>query len=85
MLSNIDDISSVKIIDFGCSIQSQQSSDNNVGTPGYMAPEIFNNNYSELCDIYSLGCLSYSLIAGKSIFGNYHSRKELLDKNRKNS
>ncbi|CAK61863.1 unnamed protein product (macronuclear) [Paramecium tetraurelia] len=39
------------------------------GTPGYTAPELFDNVVSnEKCDIFSLGCILYELIYGKKLF-----------------
>ena len=43
------------------------------GTPGYVAPEIANNNlklsnYNEICDIFSLGCVMHLLATGGNLF-----------------
>lgn len=39
------------------------------GTPGYVAPEILNwkenlQFYDDKCDVFSLGCIFYYLVAG---------------------
>ncbi|CAD8115971.1 unnamed protein product [Paramecium primaurelia] len=52
-----------KLADFGMGrfINSTQSS--NVGTPAYSAPQIFfDPNYTNKCDVYSLGVIFYELI-----------------------
>lgn len=40
-----------------------------LGTPLYMAPEIFKKNkYTNKVDIWSLGIITYKLLVGKSPF-----------------
>ena len=56
------------------------------GTPGYIAPEIANNteklsNYSELCDMFSLGCILYLMSTGCKLFKG-KSPQEILLKNK---
>ena len=43
-----------------------------IGTPFYMAPEIFNEKkYNEKADIWSIGIVMYILLTGKApYFGN---------------
>jgi serine/threonine protein kinase len=49
-----------------------------VGTPKYMAPELFNNEpYSFKADIWSLGLMAYELLCGKSCFTG-RTRQELI-------
>eukprot|EP00826_Nyctotherus_ovalis_P066923 TRINITY_DN994_c0_g1_i20.p1 TRINITY_DN994_c0_g1~~TRINITY_DN994_c0_g1_i20.p1 ORF type:complete len:417 (-),score=143.54 TRINITY_DN994_c0_g1_i20:170-1420(-) len=49
-----------------------------VGTPKYMAPELFNNDpYSFKADIWSLGLILYELLCGKSCFVG-KTREELI-------
>ena len=49
-----------------------------VGTPKYMAPELFNNGpYSFKADIWSLGLIVYELLCGKSCFTG-RTRQELI-------
>jgi len=39
------------------------------GTPGYMAPELFDNYiYNEKCDIYGLGHVLHCLLSGCKLF-----------------
>ncbi|CAD8094594.1 unnamed protein product [Paramecium primaurelia] len=58
----------ITLIDFGFAtrIGLQEYS---AGTPGYTAPELFDNVIStEKCDIFSLGCILYEIIYGKKLF-----------------
>ena len=39
------------------------------GTPGFIAPEILNENpCSPKSDIFSLGCILYSMVSGANLF-----------------
>ena len=54
----------LKICDFGLSefFTANQKFDQECGTPGFMAPEIFNSPaYNENVDVYSLGLILYIL------------------------
>ena len=60
----------IKVIDFGAS----QKFDNNkkmnqiYGTAYYIAPEILKSDYTEKCDIWSIGVILYILLSGKPPF-----------------
>jgi eukaryotic-like serine/threonine-protein kinase len=58
----------VKVIDFGLARIMQSTLGTTisrvVGTPFYMAPEIFTNKASRLSDIYSLGVVTYEILTG---------------------
>ena len=63
------------IVDFGLAenVATKSFLFPRAGTPGYVAPEVANNieklsNYSEVCDIFSLGCIMYLLITKKKLF-----------------
>ena len=61
----------VKVIDFGTAqnFDSNQSMVNILGTPYYMAPEIFSRSgYNEKCDIWSVGVIMYILLTGRPPF-----------------
>jgi len=41
----------------------------NCGTPGYIAPEVFEEeNYSKKCDVFSIGSIFYSLATSAPLF-----------------
>lgn len=71
----------IKLIDFGFSLQSKEGETNLkdfVGTPYYIAPEIIKSRkYGSLCDIWSLGVLTFQLISGEFPF-NGRTRAELF-------
>ncbi|CAD8075900.1 unnamed protein product [Paramecium sonneborni] len=87
MLLRKNDPNSITIMDFGYStfIEEERFTFQRCGTPGYIAPEILNmNQYNELCDIYSLGCVFHALLTGKKIYQTPKSTKasDLLILNR---
>lgn len=57
----------IRIIDFGLSKiinpEEKEKLTTVVGTPHYIAPEIFNNSYDEKCDVWSLGVIAYQLFS----------------------
>lgn len=77
MFKELNNIKTVKLIDFGLSaFASKNNTTSNIkcGTPGYIAPEIFlASSYTELCDIYSLGAVLHVLATGKRIFSSKYS------------
>ncbi len=66
----------VKVIDFGLAriIQSTLGSTISrvVGTPQYMAPEVFENKASTASDIYSIGVLTFEMLTGVLPFSQTH-------------
>jgi calcium-dependent protein kinase len=59
----------IKLIDFGTVRKFTPGKwlKQSIGTPFYMAPEIFNDNrYNEKADMWSLGIVLYILLTGKS-------------------
>lgn len=71
-----EELDRVKVIDFGLSriVQSTLGSTISrvVGTPQYMAPEVFENKASHLSDVYSLGVLTYEMLTGVLPFSSTH-------------
>eukprot|EP00924_Labyrinthula_sp_SR-Ha-C_P003358 maker-scaffold_15-snap-gene-7.40-mRNA-1 protein AED:0.01 eAED:0.01 QI:268/1/1/1/1/1/2/262/528 len=50
-----------------------------VGTPYYISPEVIQKHYTEKCDIWSLGVISYILLCGKPPF-NGRTHQKIFDK-----
>lgn len=81
--------------DFGISIREQDLNNNKMyvkcGTPGFIAPEIFNSNnkekitYDKRCDLFSLGITFYYIRLGRAPYDPYdiNGLKEMMEKNRK--
>jgi serine/threonine-protein kinase len=62
----------IKITDFGIAqVKSEQSSAKGlIGSPGYMSPEqVKEQPVSDTSDIFSLGCVLYEVLTGKSLPG----------------
>jgi calcium-dependent protein kinase len=57
---------SIKVIDFGTSALFDPKKKLSVkyGTPYYIAPEVLEGDYNELCDIWSIGVIMYIMLAG---------------------
>ncbi len=71
----------VKLVDFGIAVSDEDLEKDltregmSLGTPGYMAPEQFQNtkNVDLRADIYALGVLAYELCTGKKPFPGFFS------------
>ena len=72
---------SIKLIDFGCSdyYKAGEKMTNFTGSIFYIAPEIIYESYTEKCDIWSIGVIAYSLLAGVFPFDD-HSEEEVARK-----
>uniref|UniRef100_A0A8I5NK62 Serine/threonine kinase 33 n=1 Tax=Papio anubis TaxID=9555 RepID=A0A8I5NK62_PAPAN len=62
-----------KVTDFGLAVKKQSRSEAMLqatcGTPIYMAPEVINaHDYSQQCDIWSIGVIMYMLFCGEPPF-----------------
>jgi calcium-dependent protein kinase len=65
-LTEADD-APVKIIDFGLSRHDDTDlgiMQTKVGTPYYVAPEVLRREYTNMCDIWSIGVITYILLCG---------------------
>lgn len=73
--SNPDSI--IKLIDFGTSkfYNSIEKMTIKEGTTEYMAPEVFEANYDEKCDIWSCGVVLYVLLSGCFPFDGENDRE----------
>jgi len=58
----------IKIIDFGLSRHDDDAAmgimQTKVGTPYYVAPEVLRREYTNSCDIWSIGVITYILLCG---------------------
>ncbi|CAI9738530.1 serine serine/threonine-protein kinase 33-like [Octopus vulgaris] len=75
----------IKVTDFGLSVVKEGVRPENMlnsfcGTLNYMAPEIAENkNYSQQCDVWALGIITYQLLCGYTPF-YANDEKELIKK-----
>jgi len=63
----------IKLIDFGTATFLASDGDekrrSTVGTPWYCAPEVINSEeYSNRCDVWSIGCFAIEIVSGKPPF-----------------
>ncbi|EGR30641.1 protein kinase domain protein [Ichthyophthirius multifiliis] len=73
-----DDITSIKVADFGLSCifksknqQEKKQLQGRAGSAYYMSPEVLSGQYNELCDSWSLGVILYILLSGiPPFYGN---------------
>lgn len=76
----ISESGALKLADFGLASRTSSKRDGLVGTPHYMAPEIWQGDgASAMSDVYSLGCCFYFMLTGKPPFvaDSYAALKEL--------
>ena len=61
----------LKIIDFGTSVEFQKNSEKlktTHGTSYYIAPEVLEKEYNEKCDVWSVAVIMYILLSGNPPF-----------------
>lgn len=71
LTSNNDQTADIRVADFGFArfLNENSFAATQLGTPLFMAPEIFNNeHYSYKADVWSLGVLSFEILTGASVF-----------------
>lgn len=68
----------VKIIGFSGACKYSEGFRFKYGSPMYMAPEVFNEDYSEMCDIWSCGVIFFTMIVGHQPFqsNNFNDLKK---------
>jgi calcium-dependent protein kinase len=74
----------IKLIDFGTSqvFRNEEKMELVLGTAYYIAPEVLAGNYTEKCDIWSIGVILYILLSGEPpFFGK--TDKEIIERVRK--
>ena len=62
-----DEDSPIKIIDFGLARKhyaNKSPMKTIVGTPYYIAPDVLRKSYGKACDLWSVGVITYTLLAG---------------------
>uniref|UniRef100_A0A0N4ZPK8 Protein kinase domain-containing protein n=1 Tax=Parastrongyloides trichosuri TaxID=131310 RepID=A0A0N4ZPK8_PARTI len=57
----------IKLADFGLAthLNINKTAATIVGTPGFIAPQVYERSYGPAADVYSLGCILYSMLTGK--------------------
>jgi len=61
----------VVVVDFGLAEMFAHPTDRSdvvSGTPPYMAPEVWQGNFSKSCDVWSVGCMLFFLLSGRLPF-----------------
>jgi len=81
LLEQNKEFDQIKIIDFGTSlvIEDGKKLDEKLGTPYYIAPEVLAKNYTNKCDIWSCGVITYIVLSGIPPF-NGASDQEIMKK-----
>ena len=69
----------VRLVDFGLAKDTKHHMKAYAGTPYFMAPEVIKGYYTHKCDIWSLACVLYMLMAGKLPYTGT-SREEVFEK-----
>ena len=67
LLQTTDVDSPIKIIDFGMAREhnvDESPMTRCLGTPYYIAPEVLRKNYDRMCDLWSVGIITYILLCG---------------------
>ena len=72
----------VRLVDFGLAKDTKGHMKAYAGTPYFMAPEVLNGDYTHKCDIWSVACVLYMMVAGRLPFDG-RSREEVFNKIKK--
>ncbi len=70
LLETPGDLSSIRLIDFGLSkhFADEEHMHQAVGSTYYVAPEVLLGNYTEKCDLWSMGVITYMMLSGSPPF-----------------
>ena len=78
LFSSVNELSQLKLIDFGLSKVLKTLDDTikgEVGTIYYMAPEVIQGIYNEKCDVWSCGVILYIMLSGSPPFFSDNEEK----------
>jgi calcium-dependent protein kinase len=88
MFSNKEENATLKLIDFGLSRsffdmtstgeRALLRMETKAGTAFFMAPEVIQGNYSNSCDMWSIGCILYLMLSGYPPFDG-ESQEEIFE------
>ena len=80
LLESNGNLDSIKVIDFGsaCQYEDCLPMTEKVGTPYYIAPEVLNKSYTQACDLWSLGVITYILLSNTPPF-NAATDQEVIE------
>lgn len=86
LLAQLVPDSPLKLADFGfaCTFRKGQKMFEVLGTLDFVAPEVLDASYTESCDVWSAGAVTYLLCTGDTVFGK-GSCEELIFRIRKDS
>lgn len=84
LLESNKDFNQIKVIDFGISVVKEPDTmiNESIGTPYYIAPEVWLKNYDEKWDVWSAGVIMYILLSGTPPFNattDAEMKKKILD------
>eukprot|EP01138_Halocafeteria_seosinensis_P011034 gb/GECG01011270.1/.p1 GENE.gb/GECG01011270.1/~~gb/GECG01011270.1/.p1 ORF type:complete len:705 (+),score=95.71 gb/GECG01011270.1/:1-2115(+) len=76
LLSDYGIDSEIKVIDFGLAtaVSAGEILTHHVGTPYYIAPEVIEKQYNELCDLWSCGVITFTLMCSYPPFWDNSER-----------
>jgi len=83
VLADLNELNDIKVIDFGLAAKlksPEEKLDLRCGSPGYVAPEVLNNEgYNCKADIFSAGVIFYVILTGRPLFQGTNSKSILIN------